>query len=348
MTSRPAKERLTGAVGGVPERFVPEVMRGELVEAEHLARYRWAANFCRGKRVLDAGCGIGYGAELLARAGAAEVTAVDIAEEIVEVAGSTASAEVTFGVEDVRSLSYARGSFDVVVCFEVIEHVDEQDVVLDELARVLTADGLLLISSPNRDRYVPGNPHHRHEYLPEELNAALEQRFPAVTLVAQHVMLASVISAPGEAGFEAAQTDRLAEPGMSDQIYVLGIAGASLPEAVPPLVELTQFLEVRKWLEYMDDQARQLQDQARALQTSEAQRSEHLEALRQLSDCQQQLATALERAGDTKGGESNNLSGSELQRQLDLLQRRLDVVLNSRSWKLTQPMRTLGRVVKRR
>ena len=57
-------------------------------------------------------------------------------------------------------------SFDLVVCFEVIEHLEEPDAALRELERVVAADGVVLVSSPNRDVYEPGNPHHLHEYTP--------------------------------------------------------------------------------------------------------------------------------------------------------------------------------------
>jgi SAM-dependent methyltransferase len=61
------------------ERFIPELMGGELIEAEHQARYRLALPFLRGKRVLDAGCGSGWGSKLLVEAGAREVVGLDIA-----------------------------------------------------------------------------------------------------------------------------------------------------------------------------------------------------------------------------------------------------------------------------
>ena len=70
----------------VPERFVPDAMRGQLVAAEHVARYTWASAFCSGRRVLDAGCGAGYGSELLNGAGASEVVAVDSSEAALQLA----------------------------------------------------------------------------------------------------------------------------------------------------------------------------------------------------------------------------------------------------------------------
>ena len=133
-------------------------MHGQLIEAEHIARYNWAASLARGKRVLDAGCGSGYGSELLHRGGAAEVVAVDVSPEVIEAVAANAADGVVCEVADIAALPYPEASFDLVVCFEAIEHVEEPDAVLDQFARVLRPDGLLVISSPNRAHYMPGTP----------------------------------------------------------------------------------------------------------------------------------------------------------------------------------------------
>src|SRR4051794_26999689 len=87
---------LADFVDGTPGRFVPAEMRGELVEVEHLARYAWATALASGLRVLDAGCGLGYGAAMLAEAGAESVAAVDVAAEIVDVARDQVGDRVSF------------------------------------------------------------------------------------------------------------------------------------------------------------------------------------------------------------------------------------------------------------
>lgn len=233
---------LSGASEGVPERFVPEEMHGQLVEAEHIARYWWATRFADGRRVLDAGCGTGYGAEMLRRAGAAEVVGVDIAEPVLAFARRETDG-VEFEVADLRSLPFGDGRFDLVACFEALEHVDDPDAVLDELARVLAPGGLLVISSPNRDRYVPGNPHHRHEYVPRELHAALASRFKSVELLRQHVMVASVLSgAADEPSLPSAAVRRFIEPGTEDQIYTIAMAGDHVADPGHAVVTLTQFV----------------------------------------------------------------------------------------------------------
>src|SRR5438132_386474 len=127
-----------------PERFDPKAMHGTLMEAEHLARYWWAASLVSGRRVLDAGCGTAYGSEILARAGASEVVGVDADPAAVKEARASTTG-VTLEVGDARDLPHPDRSFDVAVCFEVIEHVDDPETILDELRRVLGGDGLLVV-----------------------------------------------------------------------------------------------------------------------------------------------------------------------------------------------------------
>lgn len=343
--------QLSHKIDGVPERFVPAEMRGEVVEAEHMARYWWASAFCRGRRVLDAGCGAGYGAELLMRAGAAGVVAVDLADAVIEVARNEASAGVVYEVGDLRSLPHADGSFDLVVCFEVIEHVEEQELVLDQLARVLRPDGLLLISSPNRRHYVPGNPHHHHEYVPSELREALERRFAAVRLVAQHAMLASVIGAPDEQ--PKGRVEWLVEPGDDDEIYTLAIAGAELPVSSASVVALTQLVELRQWLERFTEQDRVLGEQAQMLSELDALRREGREALELLAEREQTLAELpvlrerLSRATTALPPLEERVA--TLQAELAELSRAARVAQDMRaslSWRITAPLRGLKRVAR--
>jgi O-antigen biosynthesis protein len=234
---------LSGRIGQADERFVPGTADGELIEVEHLARYLWASQLVGGRSVLDAGCGAGYGSALLARAGAADVVGIDLSAQAVEAARAGAPENTAFLVGDVHELSFEPGRFDVVVCFEVIEHVDRQDAVIAELARVIARDGLLAISSPNRDVYPPGNPHHLHEYVPEELRAALAAHFDHVELRRQHAWLASAVFDDEEAadGSMRERTDmRIAkdigrDPG--SEPYTIALAGrAPLPETTSALV----------------------------------------------------------------------------------------------------------------
>ena len=158
---------------GVSERFVPEQGQGRLIEVEQVSRYQWAAQAAKGRLVLDAGCGTGYGSRLLAAGGAREVIGVDIARAVLETVAPGMPESVRLQTGDLRKLEFEDDTFELVVCFEVIEHFEDPFTVLDELVRVLAPGGLLLVSSPNRDVYQPGNPHHLHEFAPGELEAEL-------------------------------------------------------------------------------------------------------------------------------------------------------------------------------
>jgi len=145
--------------------------------------------------------------------------------------------------------------------------VDLRRRASEEVVRVLAPEGMLLISSPNRARYIPGNPHHRHEYLPDELRAALSGRFAAVRMFKQHAMTASVLAADetGWQGETLAPLRRMVEPEEQDEVYTLAMAGRTLSDAGPPVVALTHRYEVRRWLEHYEQQRQLLADQAAML-----------------------------------------------------------------------------------
>jgi ubiquinone/menaquinone biosynthesis C-methylase UbiE len=161
----------------------------------HLIRYEWAANQVRGQTVIDAACGTGYGARMLAEAGASEIRAYDVDEVAVADARRRCADQVCVHVEpgDVTRLPLSGGAADAYVCFETIEHVQDDAAVVAEAARVLKPGGLFLCSSPNReitnagtrltDR--PFNPHHCREYNLAEFHELLRQHFSHVELFGQ-------------------------------------------------------------------------------------------------------------------------------------------------------------------
>src|SRR5439155_9306909 len=101
-----AKTALASFVSGFPERYVPEVMANTPIELEHLARYWWASALVPGQRVLDAGCGTGYGSAILARAHAKKVIGVDLSESVIAAARRSGHPSLEFDVGDVRRLTF--------------------------------------------------------------------------------------------------------------------------------------------------------------------------------------------------------------------------------------------------
>jgi SAM-dependent methyltransferase len=348
---------LADFVAGTPGRFVPDEMRGELVEVEHLVRYWWAARIARGRRTLDAGCGLGYGAAMLADAGARSVAAVDVGEAVVEAARARVPEGVTCHVGDIRELAFDDDAFELIVCFEVIEHVDEQDRALDELRRVLAPGGLLAISSPNREVYVPGNPHHVHEYVPDELEAALLHRWANVRLLRQHNFVASALLADetarvgGGQELKSAELRKLAPKVPGEEVYTIALAGdGDLPPATD-LVALASPVEVRRWLERFEDQQRVLEQQADLLTELQRQREQHAAALARLEGAETAFAAvvalearleASENARRALAGQMDGLLQDHAERaeRAEVALRRVE---SSRSWRLTRPLRAAKR-----
>jgi len=165
------------------ERFVPGIA-GEIAH-EHLHRYAFARRWADGKRVLDVACGEGYGSALLSHA-AAHVVGVDIAEQAIARARESyvTRPNLRFEHGSATALPLGDASVDVVISFETIEHLaaPDQPRMLAEIARVLTADGVLVLSAPNPVEYSQArnyrNPFHLHEPPREELDALLARLFP--------------------------------------------------------------------------------------------------------------------------------------------------------------------------
>jgi SAM-dependent methyltransferase len=117
--------------------------------AWHRARYDFASTFSSGVRVLDVGSGEGYGAAIL-RERAAEVVGIDYSPVAIEHARSTYGRPgLTFEVGYVEALSEAVGRFDLVTCFEVVEHLEDPRPLIAALASVTSDDGVCLVSTPN-------------------------------------------------------------------------------------------------------------------------------------------------------------------------------------------------------
>ncbi len=265
--------------GEIPERFDPVSMRGDLVEAEHLVRYRWASALARGKRVLDAGCGLGYGSRMLAEGGATAVNGIDVDEPtIAEANRRIDDAAVSFQIGDVRDLRFEDGSFDLVVCFEVIEHLEDRERALGEFERVLAPEGLLVISSPNREAYVAGNPHHVHEYEPEELKSALEQRFAHVRLARQHDWILSAIL--DDAAFESEdgavierfEVAKLVGRRPGEETYTLAVAGDRPFPDLDLVGLLTSPVELQRWVALYEEQHQALDRQHAGLSSAVTER----------------------------------------------------------------------------
>ena len=149
-----------------------------------------------GKSAVDAGCGAGLLCEPLSRLGA-DVTGVDAAPENAAAAAAHAEAaglDIRYMAGEIGALDL--GTFDLVTCMEVIEHVADKPAFIAALASKLADDGLLILSTPNRTAAsrvllvgaaeavgaVPRGTHHWDDFVtPEELTDLLGAAGLAVT-----------------------------------------------------------------------------------------------------------------------------------------------------------------------
>jgi 2-polyprenyl-3-methyl-5-hydroxy-6-metoxy-1,4-benzoquinol methylase len=169
------------------ERVIPGQVDVDLWN-EHMARYTFAARRARGKRVLDAGCGAGYGSAEMART-ALVVVGADCAPEALAFARQSYRLDnLAFEQASCAALPHRDSSFDLVVAFEVIEHLENWREFLLEARRVLAPAGQFIVSTPNKLYYTESrgatgaNPFHAHEFTFEEFRSELGAVFPDVAM----------------------------------------------------------------------------------------------------------------------------------------------------------------------
>jgi SAM-dependent methyltransferase len=291
------------------ERLLPDRQRGELVHAQHLARYLFAARFARGRNVLDAACGEGYGTALLGAAGADAAAGVDIDAQTVLHARETYPGH-RFEQGDVARLPFPDDAFGLVVSFETLEHVEDAAAAMSEFRRVLAGDGLLVASTPNSERYMVDNEFHVREFTPAEFEQLLRPHFDEVRMLYQQDWLTSAVL-----GEEQLRQDDPAQPlrawlakvagaAPDDQLFSVAVCGP-WAEPIEDTAVMTGIFEAQQTVEWVD----------RALE------AEHLYA-----EARKELAEWTERA-------------REAERQAAEDRARAAMYEESLSWRITRPLR---------
>jgi 2-polyprenyl-3-methyl-5-hydroxy-6-metoxy-1,4-benzoquinol methylase/glycosyltransferase involved in cell wall biosynthesis len=184
---------IANIVNGHAERFVPAIKEfGIKTVYEHIHRYAYTSRFVNGKRVLDLGCGEGYGGWILSE-NASEVVGIDKDAQVIQHAQAIYKKDnLRFTVSNVDRLPFDSGEFDVVVCFEIIEHIITQEELMAEIKRVLRDNGVLFISTPiKKNGYT--KPHHLKELTLHEFEELIYKNFKNVKFMEQKVYLSSNI-----------------------------------------------------------------------------------------------------------------------------------------------------------
>ncbi len=161
------------------ERMDPTIPIFDKGRAEfHLDRYRFASERVKGLTVADIACGTGYGSAFLGKAGgAAQVIGIDISSEAIAYATIRhGQKNVRFECRDACDTNLPSATFDAIVSFETIEHVPDDRMLIDEFARILKPNGILMISTPNQWPLTIA-PYHVREYNLENFENVFAERF---------------------------------------------------------------------------------------------------------------------------------------------------------------------------
>ena len=154
----------------------------------HLRVYEFAVQFAPGRRVLDVGCGTGYGTAFFLRSGAAAAQGIDLSVEAIRYAkrkfGKTGA---TYDMMDAQAISFASGSFDMVFSSENLEHLPKPADCIAGIRRVLDKGGIFVLGTPNPEMDLDEsgrleNPYHVKEFPFEELEAMLRPHFKTVVI----------------------------------------------------------------------------------------------------------------------------------------------------------------------
>lgn len=144
----------------------------------HLVAYNQAKKHVSGK-VLEIGCGEGYGIEMLAPL-SEEFTAIDKYET--DLSFIKNQKNVHFQKMNIPPITFPDNTFDSAVSFQVIEHIENDDSFVKEIARVLKPNAKLVLTTPNRIMSLTRNPWHVREYLHKELESLLKKYFSKVEM----------------------------------------------------------------------------------------------------------------------------------------------------------------------
>jgi len=177
------------------ERYIPGVEG--FIKSEHIHRYFMSMDFVKNKTVLDIACGEGYGSFMISTQ-AKNVYGVDVDLDTIQNAQiKYQNDNLKFQIGDIMNLTFENNKFDVIICFETIEHVVDYEKSLSELKRVLKKDGILIMSTPNKYVYSDNrnfkNNFHFHEFYLDEYKSWIQSKFDNNIFLMQNPIFGSYI-----------------------------------------------------------------------------------------------------------------------------------------------------------
>lgn len=149
-----------------------------VIYQRHLLAYQEAKRYLQG-RLIEVGIGEGYGIDLLAPS-VDRYDAIDKYET--NLSRLATQDKVHFQKMSVPPIEFENDLFDCAVSFQVIEHIEDDEGFVKELARVLKRDAPLVLTTPNKPMSLTRNPWHVREYLYKELEDLLRRHFSKVEM----------------------------------------------------------------------------------------------------------------------------------------------------------------------
>ncbi len=359
MSSRKTVTRILEWTG---ERYLPWT-EDPVTSYEHWHRYAFASQFTPGKRVLDMASGEGYGAALLSRSARATV-GVELERDAVQHACQRyGGGNLNFIVASASSIPLQDGSFDVITCFELVEHIQEQNALLREAKRLLAPDGLLLISTPNKPEYkqTESNPFHTRELELSEFHSLLSGHFKQIRLLGQRVYSCSSLWPVQPGGSNRISEFLLSREGdefvlsnssFRTPLYFLALATNA--DALPPFEESVLVDTSNSFSKLADRIQRELETTVRSQKEALAWRDDQVKQLEEaLSWTKGQVvqlkgtissherALAWREAQVNERNQAFEALQSESARAINELQEALRILQSSRSWRLIQKFRRI-------
>ncbi|NMX21367.1 hypothetical protein C5S30_02795 [ANME-1 cluster archaeon GoMg4] len=183
---------MTEDIGDTGARIIPEKTESKedyLLYLKHLFAYEFASKtLSKDSIVLEVGCGEGYGTSFLSKS-VKKIIGLDVDEQIVKHAQKKyGSTNCIFQVYNGKKIPFKENSFDAIISFQVIEHVQDDRSFVLEIYRILKQKGLFMLTTPNRTcrlkpEQKPWNPFHVREYYPYELENLLKSIFHEVQIL---------------------------------------------------------------------------------------------------------------------------------------------------------------------
>lgn len=322
----------------------------------HWHRYMLATDFLKGKKVIDMACGEGYGSHYLSRF-AKKIVALDLDENaIINARNKYSSDNLSYEVGSVLDVPHPDASFDLVVSFETIEHLHEQDQkkYLSEIKRLLKPEGLLLVSTPDRhrtDRFTEKNAYHLKELYREEFIDLLGNYFSNINIYYQEINIASIIWPETPGGIAPAFKNHTVksektgmvptDENMSEHLYLLAVCSFNKDSSIVSVSSICNDVS-RKPVEFLWEQNSLLRNLSDDLQVhkkrleSDVDRlvSEKLVLLEERNNFELDNAYLKEQLHIMH--RQNSILAQTVNRDIPDLKNQLNLIYNSKSWKLVR------------